>query len=176
MSHVCQEYWGAAAQKLTLVLGEQTSSERAAALKGVGGNPKHPRRRAYEGWIHRVASEKDYDALLGVYYGLCLALKQPTDIPNHWNRSTFPGQAKLVESQAFGELARKVLIGLKSDGEDMDASRARPFHSGTDDPNGQDVPRYGTPNWLEKPPGLCTGESLVVARNLLRALRGAMNR
>ena len=124
----------------------------------------------YEGWIHLANRREDYDALVELYFELCLAIKQPSDMPNHHGRSTLVPAPPEVPSKKFGDLARRVVHGLELDGLEKAPGSNKPAHSAGG------VPRYGTPNWLEKPPEKAAGKALDAARNLLRALRAAMDR
>jgi len=167
MAHKCYDFWGAEAGKLTKLLDERTLEERKAAVKSGG---KTAKRRLYEGWIHRFKDQADYDAVVRLYYELCLAVKQPTDIPNHFGRSALGAAVGDIDAKPIGDLARAVAAGLAKDGGDKDEKSGALVHS--DD----GTARFGTPNWLEKPPTLKNHDILVAARSLLRALRAALSR
>lgn len=170
MPHDCLDFWGNHAKRLTGLLRRETAAQRRLVDSGTGRRPLRP----YEGWVHRAADEADYDRLVKLHYEMCLALKQPTDIPTHWGRTEVKKKkAGSVDAAAIGSLARKVLDGLAQDGAAVDSRTGLPEHSL------DGVPRYGTPNWLEKPedPGKHgKRESLPVARALLQELRAAMAR
>lgn len=177
MSHSCLAHWGADAEKLTKLLDKQTLTERKAAVGRFLALPKKEQRkrkvRTYQGWVHRADREDDYDELVKLYFELCLALKQPTDMPS--GHGTTPLRPKLgsVQSKQFGNLAQAVRDGLKKDGAEPGPGGKLPFHSE------HGIPRYGMGNWLEKPANLRRNmkeSPLPVARALLRALRAAMDR
>ena len=171
MSHHCLDHWGDNAKSLTKLLDAETKRQRQAAADLYESNPTQFKdARLYEGWIHLSRRQEDYDALVKLYLELCLAIKQPSDMPNHHGRSSLVPPPPEVPSKPFGDLARLVIHGLELDGQEKGSGSSKPAHSDGG------VPRYGTPNWLEKPPEQADGEALDAARKLLRALRAAMDR
>lgn len=177
MAHSCLSHWGDAAEALTALLDKRTLKERKAAVARFLDLPAkeqaRPDRRTYHGWVHRSSRPEDHGALVRLFFALCLALKQPADPPNAHGTSPQKSEESQVLSKDFGKLASDVLEGLKEDGADTPAGSNKPFHSE------KGFARYGTGNWLEKPLALHPpdGEKpLPVARDLLRALRAAMDR
>jgi hypothetical protein len=171
MSHHCLDHWGDNAKSLTKLLDAETKEQRQAAADRYEANPKSfEGLRTYEGWIHLARRREDYDALVELHLALCLAIKQPSDLPNRHGRSTLVPSPPEVPSKPFGDLARLVIHGLELDGLEKAPGSSKPAHSDGG------VPRYGTPNWLEKPPEKADNAALVAARSLLRALRAAMDR
>ena len=172
MPHSCIRFWGRDAKTLTRQLDATTRAERRAAVQkgslSLKRNPYHP----YEGWVPRVKDRNDYRALVDLYFELCLALRQPTDMPNHFGSSAIGLPSKTVDARVMGNLARRILVNMERDGTDLE--RRRPVH------HKLGFAQYGVPNWLEKPPE-ATGEVnpnkriLPVARSLLRALRAAVD-
>ena len=177
MAHSCLSHWGDDAKTLTDLLDQRTLKERKAAvaryLDQAAKDKPDPKRRTYHGWIHRAARKEDHDSIVELYFELCIALKQPTDQPSHHGATPLKSEGSQVQSKDLGKLAADVVKGLRADGAEAPAGSKTPFHSV------EGFPRYGTGNWLEKPVDLhaADGEKpLPVARELLRALRAAMDR
>lgn len=168
MAHNCYGFWGNEADQLTKHLDAVTHAQRTACLKRSPQVP--PVERLYEGWIHRVIGADDYGALRDLYFDLCLALKQPTEIPNHFAKSTVGDPVKVIDAAAMGTLAEKIRSQLPIDGNDGVGKPGGPCHC-----EGA-TPRYGTPNWLEHPRTMGNTKILKSARALLRALRAAFGR
>ena len=172
MAHSCIGFWGAEAKQLIPLLDEMTAAERKAAVKkgsaALKRNPYHP----YEGWVQRAKQEADYDALVELYFELCLALRQPTDMPNKFGASAIGLPTGTVNAKDMGDLAREILKNMAADGNDVQKGAA--VHQK------QGFPQYGVPNWLEKPPEAKgkpdpNKDILPIARDLLRALRAAVD-
>jgi len=173
MAHDCLRYWGAPARRLTVLLDGETLRQRRSAVSAGSRNRRVRPARPYEGWVHRASRAADYDSLITLYFELCLAIKQSTDFPNHHGASAIGGRGRAVDAARMGDLARSVLRGLERDGRDRTGGVWAHHEFG--------VPRYGTPNWLEEPParrgpGRRQRPRLEIARELLRALRAAVDR
>ena len=181
MPHDCFAYWGARARRLARLLDATTLRERKDAMNRKGRNLKIRPERPYEGWVHRTRRAQDHQSLVQLYFEFCLAVKQPTDIPNRHGCSALGKVRRTVNARKMGDLARKILLGLERDGKARDR-RGRPAHR-----EGR-IPRYGTPNWLEEPPpskrkgagkkkgAKPTRPALSAARDLLESLRSSMDR
>lgn len=182
MPHDCLGYWGKPARRLTGLLEETTLRERKAAMNPKGPNLKLRPERPYEGWVHRARRFQDYESLVDLYFELCLAVKQPTDLPNRHHCSALGRIRSTVDAKEMGDLARKILAGLEDDGK----ARSR---KGVPEHHERGHARYGTPNWLEEPPARrqkrARGKgkrarparpALLIARDLLESLRSAMDR
>jgi len=181
MPHDCFKFWGDAARRLTRRLDRTTLRERKAAMNRKGPNLKLRPERPYEGWVHRARRFQDYKSLVDLYFELCLAVKQPTDLPNRYGCSALGRIRSTVDAGEMGDLAREILAGLERDGKSR--SRGIPEH------HERGHARYGTPNWLEEPPARrkrrTSGKgrraqparpALLTARDLLESLRSAMDR
>lgn len=172
MAHSCIGFWGAEAKQLIPLLDKTTLEERKTAVQkdsiALKRNPYHP----YEGWVQRAKRRDDYDALVKLYFELCLALRQPTDMPNHFGASAIGLPGATVDAKDMGDLARSILVAMEKDGKDVQGKG--PVHQK------QGFAQYGVPNWLEKPPETKgkpdpNKDILPIARDLLRALRAAVD-